>query len=131
MKTKIAGLAVAAVGCVCLGSMAAAQPPQELTVQATRVLAAKTVSHNRATGAPIVDVSLSYGIKVDDLDLASHYGPIELEKRIRDAAMAACKEIGAKYPNSTPNDDDCAASATNKAMVKAHEMEAAAKGAAK
>jgi len=62
------------------------------------------------------------------LDLASHVGALELEKRVHDAAMAACKEIGKQYPNATPSEDACAKAAADKAMVRAHELEAAAAG---
>jgi len=81
-----------------------------------------------STGVPILDVSLSYGVSTAGLDLASHVGALELEKRVHDAAMAACKEIGKQYPNATPSEDACAKAAADKAMVRAHELEAAAAG---
>jgi len=40
--------------------------------------------------------------------------------------MAACKEISRQYPDSTPSDDICAKAAADKAMVKVHELVAAA-----
>lgn len=115
-----------AVGMVALISgIAAAQNLDEITVQAKRILSTKTVGRSNV-GAPILDVSLSYGVRVADLDLASHYGPIELEKRVHDAAMKACKEIGREYPDSTPSDAVCAKAAADDAMVKVHELVAAA-----
>jgi hypothetical protein len=51
---------------------------------------------------------------------------MELEKRVKDAGSAACKEIGHQYPDSTPNDADCAKAAVAKAMVKVNELVAAA-----
>ena len=124
MKINLKVLTVAAVAF--MSSIAVAQNLQEITVQATRILNTKTVGRNPTTGAPILDVSVSYGIKYDDLDLASHYGPIQLEKRVRDAAMAACKEISRQYPDSTPSDNICAKEAADKAMVNVHELVAAA-----
>jgi UrcA family protein len=105
--------------------MAVAQNLQEVTVQGTRVVNTKTVGRT-ASGVPIVDVSLSYGVSTAGLDLASHVGAVELEKRVHDAAVAACHEIGKQYPDATPSEEDCAKAATGKAMVRVHELEAAA-----
>lgn len=124
-------LTVAAAVLTFIGSFAVAQELKEITVQATRALTTKTVGRDASTGASIIDVSLSYRVKIDDLDLASNYGPIQLEKRIRDVATSACQEIGRKYPNSTPSDQACIQNAVDKAMVKAHELEAVAKASAK
>lgn len=96
----------------------------EVTVQASRVVS-KTVGKT-ASGVPIVDISLSYGVSARGLDLASYAGATELKKRVADAAKAACKELGRQYPDSLPNDADCAKAATDKAMVKVNEMLAAA-----
>lgn len=126
MKINPKGLTVAVVAFAFMSSMAVAQTLQEITVQATRILNTKTVGRNASTGAPILDISVSYGIKYDDLDLASHYGPMQLEKRVNDAAMAACKEISRQYPDSTPSDDICAKAAADKAMVMVHQLVAAA-----
>jgi hypothetical protein len=50
-----------------------------------------------------------------------------LEKRVKDAAKAACQELGQKYPISTPSDKDCARAAAEKAMVKARDLVAKAR----
>ena len=105
--------------------MAVAQNLNEITVQGTRILSTKTEGRT-ATGEPILDVSLSYGVSLAGLDLASHVDALELEKRVHGAALAACKEIGKQYPDATPSDELCAKKAADKAMVKAHELEAAA-----
>ena len=42
------------------------------------------------TGIPILKVSLSYGVNIADLDLATQDGPMALEKRVKEAAKAAC-----------------------------------------
>jgi UrcA family protein len=106
-------------------SFALAQNANEVTVQGTRVLNTKNVGRT-SSGIPIVDVSLSYGVSLAGLDLASHAGATELEKRVHDAAMAACKEIGRQYPDATPSTAECAKVAADKAMVQVHELEAAA-----
>ncbi|MGA2397107.1 MAG: UrcA family protein [Steroidobacteraceae bacterium] len=130
MKTHlIKGLGLAAAACA-LSTVGAAQELKEITIQATRIINTKTVGRDVSTGSPIIDVSLSYGIKVSDLDLASHYGPIQLEKRVRDTALLACQDLGRKYPDSTPSDSECAKAAGDKAMVRANELVAAAKTSA-
>ena len=130
MKSKCKGFGIAAVVSACLCSVVAAQNLQEITVQGTRILSTKTVGHSASTGSPILDVSVSYGVKVSDLDLTTHYGPIQLEKRVRDAAMAACKEISRQYPDSTPSEEVCAKAAADKAMVNVRELVEAAAGKA-
>jgi UrcA family protein len=79
------------------------------------------------TGLPILKVSLSYGVNITDLDLATQDGPMALEKRVKDAAEAACQKLGQKYPISTPSDKDCAKAAAEKAMVKARDLVAKAR----
>ena len=131
MKFNLKGLVVLSAVSVCLCGIVAAQNLKEITVQATRILSTKAVDHNASTGSPILDVSVSYGVRVADLDLASHYGPIQLEKRVRDAAAAACQEIGRQYPDSTPSEELCTKAAADKAMVAVHDLVAVAKAAAK
>lgn len=124
MKTNL-GVIVGIVASALIGSIAVAQNIEEVTVQATRMLSTKTAGRT-ASGVPIVDVSLAYGVSTTGLDLASHVGAMELEKRVHDAAMAACKEISKQYPDATPSEADCAKAAAEKAMVRVHELEAAA-----
>jgi UrcA family protein len=73
----------------------------------------KTVGKT-ASGIPIVDVSMSYGVSRGALDIVSHAGVMELQKRVNDAALSACKELGRQYPESTPNDNACVKAAVNR-----------------
>jgi UrcA family protein len=61
------------------------------------------------------------------LDLSSSAGAAALQKRVADAAKAACKELARQYPDSSTTDADCVKNATDKAMVKVNEAVAAAK----
>jgi UrcA family protein len=115
-----AGVLVASV----LGGSAIAQTQPEVVVQTQR-MAATTIGRT-ATGIPILNISMGYTVSAKGLDLSSHAGALAFERRVSDAALAACKEIGRQYPNSTPPDAECAKVATDKAMVKVHELEAAA-----
>jgi len=114
-------------GAIALGLVgsAFAQAPQEVRVQATRVVSSKTVGHS-PSGVPIVDLSLTYGVSLMGLDLSTNSGATEAAKRISDAADAACKELGDKYPDATPSQRECAKIASEKAMVTLHGLVAAA-----
>jgi UrcA family protein len=99
----IAGAAASAL----IGSTVFAQNVEEITVQGTRSMTV-TLQGRTSSGIPIKDVSMSYGVSYAGLDLVSHAGVLELQKRVTDAALAACKEIGRQYPDSTPSEADCA-----------------------
>jgi UrcA family protein len=107
-----------------VSGIAIAQTGSQVTVTATRIV--ETNIGRSPSGVPISNISLAYGVNCSALDLASHQGAMQCEKRVKDAAMAACKEISQKYPDATPNEADCAKAAADKAMVRVHEMEAAA-----
>ena len=97
----------------------------EVVVQAAR--AVKTKIETTASGVTINTISLSYNVSAQGIDLATHTGAMAFEKRVSDAALAACKELTRQYPLvTTPSDADCAKEATDKAMGKVHELEAAA-----
>jgi UrcA family protein len=125
MKLRMRSMVAAAVATAFVTSMGVAQDLQEVTVQGTRVLNTKV--ETTSAGTPILDVSISYGVGYADLNLASQYGPIALEKRVRDAAKAACEEISRQYPQTTTSNADCARAATDKALIKVRELVAAAR----
>jgi len=114
-----AAIGVSAAAVVSTGAVA--QTLGEVTVQATRNVSTKLVG-STSSGIPIKEVSLSYGVSTAGLDLATVAGAEELDKRINDAALAACKEVGRQYPKSTPGDAECTEAAAKKAMVTAHEL---------
>ncbi len=122
-KTHIAA-ALAAIAASAVVGSAVAQAVPEVVVTTSKIV--EKSAGRTASGIPIVDVSLSYGVSAAGLDLASASGAREFEKRVSDAAMEACKDLGKRYPNSTPNDAQCAKAATDKAMVKVRDMESAA-----
>lgn len=129
MKQKlIAATLLAAASALC-ANLIFAQNIEEITVQGTRSL--KTEVVDRSHTIPIVDVSLGYGVSTAGLDLASASGVAELEKRIHEAATAACKEIGRQYPLSTPSDEVCAEKAADKAMIRVREVTAGTTAAGK
>ncbi len=122
-KTQIAAALAGLVTSAVAGS-AFAQTTPEVVVSSAKVV--EKSAGRTTSGIPIVDVSLSYGVSAAGLDLASASGAREFEKRVSDAAMDACKELGKRYPNSTPTDAQCAKTATDKAMTQVRQMESAA-----
>ena len=129
MTKTLIRVAIGLFAVTAVGTFAVAEDMGEVTVQASRVVS-KFVGKT-SSGVPIEDVSLSYGVRAKDLDLSTHAGAMELQKRVTDAASAACKELSRQYPGSTPSDADCVKAATAKAMVRVDELVAAAKKSGK
>ena len=121
--TRVAAGASAAIFMV--SGTAAAQNAKEIKIQAERVINEKVTAHITG-GGKIIELTLSYPVSFADLDITSLTGAAELEKRVKDAARAACEEIGYKYPGATPSDAVCAQKAAAKAMGEVRKMVAAA-----
>jgi len=119
-------LAAGALAATLVGSMAVSQPIPEIVVLGTRTV--KThLEKDALTPTPLYKtLSLSYSLSIADLDLKTSDGAAALEKRVNDAAIAVCAEIGRQYPESGPDDATCAKLAAKKAMVKARALIAAA-----
>jgi UrcA family protein len=126
MMNRLGIAASGAFGLALMGGMALAQSLEEVKVTAARTFAT-TVGHSGNTGAPIVDISLSYGVSYRGLDLSTRAGAAELERRVNDAARAACEEISLRHPQGEPNDAGCAKAAAADAMVRVRELEVAAR----
>ena len=120
--------ATAVLGLPC--AIAIAQQTQEVQVQATRAVNAKSIGRNMY-GVPILDLSLAYNVSLKDLDLSRSAGVQEAERRVKAAAREACKAVGHQYPAGTPKESDCAKAASDEAMVKVHRLAAAAEAAGK
>ncbi len=126
----ITKLAVGLIAATFAGSAVLAQQVQEVTVQASRNIEKHQVGRT-SSGVPIVDISLSYGVSYAGLDLVSHAGVMELEKRVKDAAAQACQELNRQYPIDADKTADCTKAATDNAMVKVREVTAAAQSPGK
>ena len=121
--TRVAAGACAAV--LMLSGIASEQNAKEVNIQAQRVINEKVIAHITG-GGKIIELTLSYPVNFADLDITSTSGARELEKRVKDAARAACEEIGSKYPNATPSDAVCAQKAAAKAMGEVRRLVVAA-----
>jgi UrcA family protein len=123
MRTITALAAIVAVGAIGTAT-AADQKVEQVRVEASKIVSTKAGS--TYSGIPVRNISLSYEVSLDDLDLTTSAGLIAAEKRVNNAAAAACKEINKQEPLTAPADDSCAKTAANKAIVQLHVAIAAA-----
>jgi len=103
----------------------------EVTIVATQQV---ELAAGRTNGGQRVEVAqLSRVVSYADLNIATHSGATELEKRINNAARAVCKKLEVLYPSGTSHglgSGSCVADATKDAMAKARVAIAAAESAA-
>ena len=127
MNKILLAIGIGVAASISLGGIAVAQELQEIVVTGKGEVAV-TPAGRTTTGVPIVDMSISYGVSYAGLDLASAAGAAEIEKRVNDAAREACREISARRPlqQFTTSEAQCVRAAVDKAMVRVHELVAAA-----
>jgi UrcA family protein len=122
MRVGTLHLALATAGCLAVSWPVLAQQAQEVTVEVPHV------ESTRVQGAAAL--AIVYKVNYSDLNLATHSGAVELEKRIKDSATKACAQLQKLYPTSVDPDPPCAQGAIKHAMVQANVAIAAAeKGA--
>jgi UrcA family protein len=117
MRTITTLAAIVAVGAIGTAT-AADQKIEQVRVEASKIVSTKAGS--TYSGIPVKNISLSYEVSLDDLDLATSAGLIAAEKRVNNAAAAACKEINKQEPLAPPADESCAKTAANKAIAQLH-----------
>lgn len=125
MRRFLCGLAMALSLVTLGGASAYGQDVEGVIVKGSRMVT-EDVGRSRSV-VPISEISLSYKVTYADLDLGSNEGKVALEKRVSDAALAACKEISRLHPGAKPDDVACAKAAVDDAMVKVKEAVAAAR----
>lgn len=67
-------------------------------------------------------------VKYADLDLKSYAGSVELDKRIAEAAKAACADLDKHYPEATPGNVSCQQRAVQSAQAQEATIRAVAQG---
>jgi len=102
----------ALVGVTIASESAIAQPTEEITVSAPRMVQ-KNVGRS-LSGIPIQEISISYQLSYADLDLTKSAGVIELDRRIDTVAKQACSGLDNLHPLSA-KDPDCVRNAINSA----------------
>jgi len=128
MKSILSWFAAGAVGALLVSGVSVAQQLDAINVMGTRNVDVQVERDTNGTASYKI-FALTYGVKIAGLDLTTPAGAAEIEKRVNDAALAVCKEIGQQYPDSTPGDQQCAKQAAKKSMVKAHQLIDAARKA--
>ncbi len=118
MRAMLRGLVLSLTAIAIGGTSAYAGTLETVTVTGSRAVSEEVVGKSRI-GADIREVAVSYRVNVADLDLASSAGKAELEKRVKAAASAACKELDRiTFANPTsPDDAPCVKKAVDKAMA--------------
>lgn len=122
-------VAAGTVALALIGGSAIAQQVQEIEVTAFRHVTTKPAGQTTSSGIPITDLSLDYHVSLEGLDLTKTSDFDAAVKRVNLAADRACKEIDRQFPNSAPSNKECAEAASDKALVKLHQMVAAAEKA--
>lgn len=118
-------LMVAAVACGLVMSAASAQDVAEVKVLGSRTTVKVKPGTDGVMPTPLYKtLELSYGVNARDLDLRLGSGMATLEKRVNDAALALCQEIGRQYPESAPNDATCAKQAAKRTMAQVRTLTA-------
>jgi len=123
---KKALISAAGVAAAVVGGNALAQTPENAEVLVESHRTVETSVGKSYTGVPIVDVSMGYTVSSKGLNIGTPAGAREFETRVKDAATAACRELGQRYPDSSTSDTECVKKATDKAIVQAHKLEDAA-----
>jgi UrcA family protein len=115
--------ALATVGCLAVSGPGLSQQALEVVVEAPHVMTATDIAGREL-------YSLVYKVNHADLNLATHSGAVELEKRVKDSATKACAQLHKLYPNTKETNPPCVDAATKSAMTQANQaIVAAAKGA--
>lgn len=130
IASDLVRLAVAAAAAAMVTTMAIAQQPEGVTVEAVRQ--AKVVGRT-SSGVPIEQITLTRKVSYTDLDLKTQAGAAELEKRVKDTAKSACDELDTLYPltKTAAETATCVKKSTDDAMVMVRRAIAVAAVAAK
>jgi len=115
---KIAFGAAVGFTAALVGALAIAQPMEVVTVEAAR---SQKIAQSEY-GVPIEEITIRSRVSYSDLDLTTAAGVSELEKRVRQAANASCKEIDVKFPAQGSSEASCVKSAIDGAMAEARKV---------
>jgi UrcA family protein len=126
---KVAALHITLFGCLAVSGVGLAQQPSDvLVVEAPHV--ERTVQVG-PMGMKLPAMSIDYKVSYADLNLGTHSGAAELEKRINETAHKACDQLAKLYPETVQSDPPCVQVAIKNAMVQAHQLIAAAEKSGK
>lgn len=105
-------------------------PPEEVIVRPPTY-----ARQHSAIGAPIIDVSMSRPVRMDDLDLRTDWGARALRDRVSFTARTLCSQLNAMYPvtydggsDQWPINHECYRDAFDGGMAQADQAIRAARG---
>jgi UrcA family protein len=125
---KVTRAALTTIVGLALSGVSVAQQTPEVIVEAPHV---EMTTQAGAMGRKMPAMSISYRVSYGDLNLATHSGAVELEKRIKESATRACEQLRKLYPDTTEGNPPCVEGAVKAAMANANKAIAAAEKAAK
>jgi UrcA family protein len=125
---RVATLHIATFACLVVSGVGLAQQKSVVDVVAPHV---EKTTQAGAMGTKVQAMSIEYKVSYADLNLATHSGAVELEKRIKDSATKACDQLAKLYPETTEGNPPCVEGAVKNAMAQAHKAIAAAETAGK
>lgn len=125
---KIRPIALA-VGLCLTGSALAADELPTITIGAG--VMTKTDIGTSSSGVPLEKVTITHRVSYADLNLATHAGAAELQRRVKETARAACKQLHELYPLEANDTFQCAKSAVAQASAQVENAIAAATKQAK
>ena len=125
---KVTYAALTAIAGLALSGVSVAQQIPEVIVEAPHV---EMTTQTGAMGRQMPAMSISYRVSYADLNLATHSGAVELEKRIKESATKACEQLRKLYPETTEGNPSCVEGAVKTAMAHANKAIVVAEKAAK
>ena len=128
MRVETRHIAFATIGALVLGGASLAQQIPEVVVEAPHV---EKTTQAGPMGQRLPAVSIVYRVNYSDLNIATHSGAVELEKRIKDTATKACGQLAKLYPESTEGETSCVQGAVKNAMAGVNKAVAEPEKAAK
>ncbi len=114
---------------LCLTASAFADELPTITIGAG--VTTRTVVGRNAMGTPIEQVTITHRVSYADLDLATRAGAAELERRVKETARTACRQLDDLYPAEMRNARECAKTAIAQASPQVQSAIAAARREAK
>ncbi len=125
---KLTHVGLATIAGLALSGLSLAQQIPEVIVEAPHV---EKTTQSGPMGRRMPAMAISYRVTYGDLNLATHSGAVELEKRIKESATKACEQLAKLYPEGSEGNPPCVEGAIKNAMAQASKAIAAAEKAAK
>ena len=125
---KVTCVALTTIAGLALSGVSVAQQTPEVIVEAPHV---EMTTQTGEMGRKMPAMSISYRVSYADLNLATHSGAVELERRIKESATKACEQLRKLYPETTEGNPPCVDGAVKAAMAHANKAIVVAEKTAK